>query len=258
MMEPKNLKALIVDVRPQIRRQTADKLRELGFDVVETESARSIPSILLNHQPDLVITAWDIPGLKGLKLLDQLGPRERDVYLFTEEPLEDYRDLLQRTSVKAWFHKTERVELMENVKEMMGNQKDSRLGAGPFGRKIVLLIEPFVDLRDFLKLTLLRALPQAFVREAVEGAQVLSELTHNPIDLIFLDLDTPTLDGRAFLKMVHGDPRLSRKPIVALCGRITPDLLKEFQQDRAIWFIEKPAQAEEISEVIGRFLRRDY
>jgi CheY-like chemotaxis protein len=257
-MEPKNPKALVVDVRVQARQQTAQKLREMGFDVVETESAGSLPSILLNHQPDLVITAWDIPGLKGLKLLDQLGPRERDVFLFTEEKLEDYQDLLQRTSVKAWFHKEERMALMENVKEMMKSQKDARLGAGPLGRKIVLLIEPFIDLRDFLKLTILQALPHAFVREAVEGDRVLSELTHNPIDLIFLDLDTPTLDGRAFLKMVHGDPRLSRKPIVVLAGRITPDLLKEFQKDRAIWFIEKPAQAEEITEVIGRFLRRDY
>jgi CheY-like chemotaxis protein len=144
------------------------------------------------------------------------------------------------------------------MEKMIGSEKEGRQGAGSSVRKIVLLIEPSEDLRDFLKLTLLRALPQAFVREAVEGAQVLSELTHNPIDLIFLDLDTPTLDGRAFLKMVHGDPRLSRKPIVVLAGLITPDLLKEFQQDRAIWFIEKPAQAEEITEVIGRFLRRDY
>src|ERR1700722_5648102 len=147
---------------------------------------------------------------------------------------------------------------MEKIKKMMRSKKDNALGLGLSPRKIILLIENSTDLRDFLKLTLLRALPQAFVREAVEDAQVLSELTHNPIDLIFLDLDMPMMDGRAFLKMVHGDPRLSRKPIVVLADQVTPELLKEFQQDPAVWFIEKPAQAEEITEAIGRFLRGDY
>jgi two-component system, chemotaxis family, chemotaxis protein CheY len=257
-MNSQTLKALVVGARLRTRQITALRLKEMGFDVMETESAQSLQLLLSSHRPQLVVTDWDIPGLKGLRLLDQLGPRERDVFLFTEEDLGDYGDLLQRTSVKAWFHRREELALMEKIKKMMGSKKADALGLDPSPRKIILLIENSTDLRDFLKLTLLRALPRAFVREAVEGGQVLSELTHNPIDFIFLDLDMPTMDGRAFLKMVHGDPRLSRKPIVVLAERITPELLKEFQQDPAVWFIEKPAQAEEITEVIGRFLRRDY
>ena len=202
------------------------------------------------------VTDWSVRGIKGLRLLDRLGPRERNVILFTDEVLEDYRDLLQRTSVMAWFHKRERLAMMEKVRQTLGGKNGGLDGKPALPRKMVLLIEDSAALRGFLRLTLMKALPEAVVREAGDGAQVLSEITHNPIDLIFLDLDTPTLDGRAFLKMVHGDPRLVRKPVVALAARLTPDLLREFQGDRAVWFIEKPAEPEEITEVVWHFLRK--
>jgi CheY-like chemotaxis protein len=138
------------------------------------------------------------------------------------------------------------------AKQTMESQKDRRLEVFQEPRKVILLIENSSTLR----VTIMKALPQAVVREAEDGARVLSEITHNSIDLIFLDLDTSILDGRAFLKMVHGDPRLVKKPIVALAGRLTPDLLKEFQEDRAVWFIEKPAEPEEVAEVVWHFLRK--
>ncbi|HVM31573.1 MAG TPA: response regulator [bacterium] len=140
---------------------------------------------------------------------------------------------------------------MEKTRE---NLKEGGRESSPLSRKIILLIGNSAPLRGFLRLTLMGALPEVVVREAQDDAQVLSELTHQWIDLIFLDMDIPTLDARALLRMIHGDPRLARKPVVALAGRITPELLREFKGDRAVWFIEKPAQAEEVTEVVWRFL----
>ena len=69
---------------------------------------------------------------------------------------------------------------MEKVKETKGAQKDGRLEVFQEPRKVILLIENSSASRGFLRLTLMKALPQAVVREAEDGAQVLSEITATP------------------------------------------------------------------------------
>ncbi|MGH7739837.1 MAG: response regulator [bacterium] len=141
---------------------------------------------------------------------------------------------------------------MPNIMEDLKFKEERMAGASP--RITFLLIADSFGLRESVKFSLREALPQVLVREAKDGAQVISELIHQSIDLIFLDWETSWLDGRAFLRMIQSDSRFAGKPVGILVDRLTPELLREFHGHQSVWFMEKPVEAVELAEVARRFL----
>jgi CheY-like chemotaxis protein len=54
---------------------------------------------------------------------------------------------------------------------------------------------------------------------ARNGVEAIHALVGWPVDLLFLDMRMPLVDGRAVLQHMDGDPRLARIPVVVVTGK---------------------------------------
>lgn len=69
----KHMKILVVDDFSTMRRIIRNLLRELGFDnVAEADDGNTALPVLRRGGFDLLITDWNMPGLTGLELLEQV------------------------------------------------------------------------------------------------------------------------------------------------------------------------------------------
>lgn len=71
---------LLIDDDPMVRLTTAEMLRDLGFEVVETESAREGLSMIADgYKPDIVVTDHLMPGMTGAELAIRLRVDHPDI-----------------------------------------------------------------------------------------------------------------------------------------------------------------------------------
>lgn len=70
--QPRSAVVLLVDDEELVRRATADMLREMGHDVVETESANGAIKLLEDRSDiELIVTDYLMPGIRGDELIDK-------------------------------------------------------------------------------------------------------------------------------------------------------------------------------------------
>lgn len=97
-----------------------------------------------------------------------------------------------------------------------------------------------------------RALPaewQQNVQFAGHGGEALDILQRQPIDLLFLDLNMPILDGYQVLAAIQ-QQRLSVKTIV-VSGDIQPEARERVLSYGALDFIKKPVDQQKLNHVLG-------
>lgn len=69
----KNMKILIVDDFSTMRRIIKNLLRDLGFNnTVEADDGNTALPVLRNGGIDFLVTDWNMPGMSGLELLEQV------------------------------------------------------------------------------------------------------------------------------------------------------------------------------------------
>ena len=69
----KNMKILIVDDFSTMRRIIKNLLRDLGFNnTVEADDGSTALPVLKNGGIDFLVTDWNMPGMSGLELLEQV------------------------------------------------------------------------------------------------------------------------------------------------------------------------------------------
>ncbi len=69
----KNMKILVVDDAPMIRRILKNLLKEMGFtNIEEAEDGMAALQKLRNDKFDFVITDWNMPNLTGIELVQEI------------------------------------------------------------------------------------------------------------------------------------------------------------------------------------------
>lgn len=68
---------LVVDDEPHIRHMLEYKLRRAGFTVLTASEGGEAFELAVAHQPDIVITDFQMPGTNGLELCTQLRSTPR-------------------------------------------------------------------------------------------------------------------------------------------------------------------------------------
>ncbi|WP_028116050.1 response regulator [Ferrimonas senticii] len=83
---------------------------------------------------------------------------------------------------------------------------------------------------------------------AANGLEALSQIEMNAIELLFLDLNMPELDGYGVLLRLQ---RQQRPPKVIVCSAdIQPEALRRAMALGALAFLKKPATAEQIAQLL--------
>ncbi|MBU1436967.1 MAG: response regulator [Gammaproteobacteria bacterium] len=102
-----------------------------------------------------------------------------------------------------------------------------------------------------------RSLPadwQEKISFAGHGQEALEVLKRQPIDLLFLDLNMPILDGYEVLQAI-AQQKIPVK-VVVVSGDIQPEARERVLGYGALDFIRKPVAAEKLTEVLQQFLSK--
>jgi CheY-like chemotaxis protein len=111
----------------------------------------------------------------------------------------------------------------------------------------VLIVDDSSTARRFLK----KALPAPFLADVVEadGArQGLEICGEGGIDLVFLDLTMPEMDGYEVLAALGG--RLATLPVIVVSGDVQTQAPERAKALGARAFIKKPASKEQVEAVL--------
>jgi len=102
-----------------------------------------------------------------------------------------------------------------------------------------------------------RSLPEDWQEKisfAGHGQEALEVLKRQPIDLLFLDLNMPILDGYEVLQAIS-QQKIPVK-VVVVSGDIQPEARERVLGYGALDFIRKPVAAEKLTEVLQQFLAK--
>lgn len=85
--------------------------------------------------------------------------------------------------------------------------------------------------------------------QAPDGAEALRIVSANPIDLIFVDLHMPNMDGREFLARLHKGERHTNATIAVVTSERSDETAVEISALGASFYLQKPIAPENIKEV---------
>ena len=110
-----------------------------------------------------------------------------------------------------------------------------------------------VDDSSVMRKIVERALRQAglgamTVHEAANGIEGLEVLRRAPIDLIFSDINMPSMDGLEFLRQIKAQNLVPGVPVVMITTESSEEHVKQAIAAGARGYIRKPFTAEQVKE----------
>lgn len=104
---------LVVDDDPSQRQLFAEAVRQLGFAVLETDSAEEAVDIVSRRSPDLVLLDVRLPGISGLEALPRMLEVRPDLPVLLITAYADVRDAVAALKSGACDYLTKPVDLGE-------------------------------------------------------------------------------------------------------------------------------------------------
>ncbi len=115
---------------------------------------------------------------------------------------------------------------------------------------IVLVVDDSPILQRITAYTLNRA--GYTVVGALGGAEALSYLTENPVDLIIVDLSMPQMDGLTLVHALRAAERTRRLPIIMLTASGQEQDRVKAQAEGVNAFLTKPTSSQELVDAVSR------
>ena len=90
--------------------------------------------------------------------------------------------------------------------------------------------------------------------EAANGREGLDKLKDNWVDLIFLDINMPVMNGMEFMQQVRADNNLKDTPVVVVSTEGSKERKEEMEKAGVRAFLRKPVTPEHLTETIKNIL----
>jgi CheY-like chemotaxis protein len=110
--------------------------------------------------------------------------------------------------------------------------------------------------RLLLKQVLQNAWPHSLVLEAVNGQKTLDVLNNQAVDLVFMDMVMPVMDGIDATRLIRQDAaeRINQVPVLGLTANVNPLDLARFKAAGLSDVMLKPFDPVQLFERIERLL----
>ena len=119
-----------------------------------------------------------------------------------------------------------------------------------------LIVDDSSVMRKIIERSLRQAgLGIAAVLEAGNGADALTLLAENRVDLILCDINMPVMDGLEFVKQLKGVANARRVPVVMITTEGSESHVVQALSNGARGYIRKPFTAEQVKEHVLPLLR---
>ena len=114
----------------------------------------------------------------------------------------------------------------------------------------VLVVDDSGVARAMIRKTLVVAgLPVGEVYEAGNGQEGLDALAEHWIDLVFVDINMPVMNGEEMIERIKADPALADLPVIVVSTEGSKTRIERLQQ-RGTTFIHKPFSPETVLTVV--------
>ncbi len=121
---------------------------------------------------------------------------------------------------------------------------------------VVLLVDDDADDREFFKIALDEVDMSTILLTASSAKEGLLLLTEGQkVDMVFLDLNMPHMDGRGFLKKIKADPDTHHIPVIIFTTSSHPRDMEETAALGASDFITKPSRVVELIDTLSYFFK---
>ncbi len=119
----------------------------------------------------------------------------------------------------------------------------------------ILIVDDSRVMRSVIERSIeMSGVPVGRILMAENGQVGLEALRDNWVDIVFLDVNMPVLDGIAMTDSMRRDPFLKNTPVVVVSSEASDAKKATLFQNGAREFIEKPFTPEKIREVIHNVL----
>jgi CheY-like chemotaxis protein len=100
------------------------------------------------------------------------------------------------------------------------------------------------------------AWPQSLVLEAVDGQKTLDVLSNQAVDLVFMDMVMPVMDGIDATRLIRQDAseRINQVPVLGLTANVNPLDLARFKAAGLSDVMLKPFEPAQLFERIEQLL----
>lgn len=119
-------------------------------------------------------------------------------------------------------------------------------------KRINALIADDIYANQFLLASILEEL-NCNINMAENGKQALDLLKTEKVDIIFMDIEMPVMNGIEATGIIKNDDETKNIPVVALTAHNLEDFMQEISGAGFDAILEKPYSYERISEVLTKF-----
>ena len=109
-------------------------------------------------------------------------------------------------------------------------------------------------IRDLIKRTVRRFLPQCEVFEASDGRKAQATLNRQPVDLILSDWEMPGMRGKELLQWVRGEEKLAKVPFIMITSLGGKEHIMRAVQAGVSDYLGKPFTPEELMQKVTKAL----
>lgn len=142
-----------------------------------------------------------------------------------------------------------------NPNRSISNYQKAESGNVHNGKSILIVDDNEIN-QKLLRVYLLSMGFQVFVSK--DGYSALNVLEKHPIDLVFLDLHMPVMNGYETTRAIRQlDERYSRIPIIGLSADGLPHSQQKALQSGMDEYLVKPIKQEDLRQVLSRWFRMD-
>ena len=233
-------KIMVVDDDTDLRTTLQDILIGNGRDVVSAKDGFQAVELVSEGNIDLIFMDIRMPGMDGveafLKIKDILP--NCTVVMMTGHAVESLVEQALSEGAKACLNKPVSIEeILEIVDETMPESTIAHR---------IMVVDDDTDLRITLQEILVEKGRE--VLAAKDGFQAIEFASNNHIDLIFMDIRMPGMDGvEAFLKIKEILPDCI---VVMMTGNAVESLIEQALSEGAKTCLNKPVSIEEILEIV--------
>ena len=118
----------------------------------------------------------------------------------------------------------------------------------------ILLCDDASFIRDLIKRTVRKFLPQCEVVEASDGRKAQTILNRQPVDLILSDWEMPGMGGDELLQWVRAEEKLAGVPFIMIPSRGGKDHIMQAVQAGVSDYLGKPFTPEELMHKVRKAL----
>lgn len=260
----KNLKILFIDDNELNREITQKMLSDEGIEVLLAESGEKGLEILKNNlNIDMILLDVHMPlidGIETLKLIKEKYNDKYEILMFTSVDLRDKVSTIKKFGAKDYIIKpVTRKDLIKKIKNILNCKVEKEIEEDlneikniKKSNKTILIIEDNFINMEVAKI-MISKIGNYNIYFASNGKEALEIYKKNKIDIIFLDIQMPIMNGiEAYNEIIKISEIENRKrPKIIAMTAYAMDTDKEKYLNMGMdYFLSKPFKVKNIKEIL--------